>query len=120
LSFGSLTGGYKQNEGDQQYSGVAVYVTPTDDDGQTLKAAGSFDITVFDLAVPEKPLVAHKTFSLEEAKAAWNGRAMLYGYVLKVPFTAQPQHPSLLVRVEFTDALTGRKIVGEKKVNLTR
>lgn len=120
LSFGALTGGYKQSERDEHYAGVVAYVVPTDDEGQVLKAAGRFDISVFDLAVPEKPLVAHRTFSLEEAKAAWNGRALLYNYVLRVPFATPPQHNDLLVRVDFTDELTGRKIVSERKVNLAR
>lgn len=120
LSFGALTGGYKENERDERFTGVSVYVVPTDEEGQTLKAAGSFNISVFDLAEPEKPLVAQKAFTLEEAKAAWNGRAMLFHYVLRVPFAAQPKHSELLVRAEFTDELTGRKIVGERKVNLAR
>lgn len=120
LMFGMLTGGYRQNERDEKYAGVSVYVVPTDDEGQIIKAAGRFDVSVFDLAVADKPLVGHWAYSLEEAKATWNGRAMLYNYVLKVPFSAQPQHPDLLVRVEFTDELTGRKIVGEKKVTLNR
>ena len=115
-----LSGGYRQNEQDEKYAGIVVYVVPTDDEGQTLKAAGRFDLSVFDLAIPETPLVGHRAYTLEEAKAAWNGRAMLYTYVLKVPFTAQPQHPDLLVRVEFTDELTGRKIDSEKKVSLAR
>lgn len=120
LSFGMLTGGYRQNENDEKYAGIVVHVVPTDDEGQTLKAAGRFDVSVFDLGVPEKPLVGHRVYDLEQARAAWNGRAMLFNYVLKVPFTTQPQHPDLLVRVEFTDELTGRKITGEKKVNLSR
>ncbi len=120
LTFGSLTGGYKQNERDERYAGVVVYVVPTDDEGQILKAAGRFDISVFDLAVPEKPLVARRAFSLDEAKAAWNGRALLYNYVLQVPFATPPQHNDLLVRVEFTDELTGRKIISERKATLAR
>ena len=34
----------------------------------------------------------------------------------KVPFAQKPKHNLLRVRVEFDDALTGRRIVGEKDV----
>ena len=43
---------------------------------------------------------------------------MLFNYVLKVPFQSKPQNPDLLIRVEFTDALTGRGITAEKKVSV--
>ena len=118
LSFGRLTGGYRENDNDAHDSGVVVHVVPIDQEGQTLKAAGSFGISVFDLSVPEKPLVAQRQFTLEQAREAWNGRAMLFNYVLKVPFQATPKNPKLMVRVEFTDALTGRVLVGEKEVTV--
>jgi hypothetical protein len=118
LSFGSLTGGYKDNDAAAHDDGVAVYVVPTDQDTQTLKAAGSFVITLFDLSQPDKPLVGKRSFSLEQARQAWYGQAMLFNYVLKVPFESRPAGQQILVRVEFTDELTGRKIVAEKNVKV--
>lgn len=118
LAFGKLTGGYREAPTDVSDTGVVVHVVPTDEQGQTLKAAGRFNITVFDLGVPEKPLVGQQQFSLPEARQNWNGRAMLFNYVLKVPFKTQPKHPDLLIRVEFIDELTGRTITAEKKIKL--
>lgn len=119
LSFGSLTGGYKDNDQDAHDAGVVVYVVPTDQDAQTLKAAGGFVITLFDLSQDERPLVGKRSFSLNDAKRNWYGQALLFNYVLKVPFQSRPAGQKILVRVEFTDELTGRKIVAEKNVQVT-
>jgi len=120
LAFGRLTGGYREPPTAASDTGVVVHVVPTDEQGQTLKAAGRFNITVFDLGVPEKPLVGQQQFSLAEARESWNGRAMLFNYVLKVPFKTPPQHPELLIRVEFIDELTGRTITADKNVTIQR
>lgn len=120
LSFGRLTATYKDSETQANDTGVVVYVVPTDQQGQPLKAAGAFSITVFDLSMPEKPLVGKREFPLVDAKARWYGQALLFNYVLKVPFQAQPQGPQLLVRVLFTDELTGRDITAETTVKVSR
>jgi hypothetical protein len=116
LSFGKLTGGYRNDPASLTDDGITVHVVPTDQEGETLKAAGSFDISVFDLAIPEHPLVARRHVSLDEARKNWYGQALLFNYVLKVPFEKRPEHGELLVRVEFADALTGRKITAERQV----
>lgn len=120
LSFGRLTGGYKLDDAQPADAGVAVYVVPTDQDAQPIKAAGTFLITVFDLSVPEKPLLAKREFNLEESKANWYGHAMLFNYVLKVPFQTPPKSDDLLVRTQFTDELTGRVITADKTVKIHR
>ncbi len=118
LSFGKLTGGYREPADSPHDTGVVVHVVPTDQEGQALKAAGRFRVTVFDLGMPDEPLVAERKFSIEQAHEAWYGRAMLYNYVLKVPFHVMPQHPRLRIRVEFIDELTGRTLISEKDVTV--
>ena len=118
LAFGRLTGGYRETQTAASDTGVVVHVVPTDEQGQTLKAAGRFNVTVFDLGVAEKPLVGQRQFSLPEARQSWNGRALLFNYVLKVPFQISPQHLELLIRVEFIDELTGRTITAEKNIKI--
>lgn len=118
LTFGRLTGGYREPATAASETGVVVHVVPTDEQGQTLKAAGRFYVTVFDLGVPEKPLVGQRKFSLAEARESWNGRALLFNYVLKVPFQIAPKHDELLIRVEFIDELTGRTITAEKNIKI--
>lgn len=118
LSFGRLTGGYRDDPKSVEDDGVAVYVVPTDEDGQTLKAAGSFVISVYDLATPDKALLVTRKFSLDESRKRWFGGAMLFNYVLKLPFDKQPTHRELMIHVEFTDQLTGRVIASEKQVSV--
>jgi len=119
LAFGRLTGGASSKENLGYDDLVKVYVTPTDQDGQSLKAAGSFRVSVFDLSQPEKPLLATREFSVQEAMAAWYGQALLYNYVLEVPLTRFPSQPDVLISVAFTDELTQRTITAERKIVLS-
>lgn len=115
LSFGKLTGGYRAEANLSVDEGVVVHVVPTDEDGQVLKAAGSFEISVFDLGDPARPLLVRRSFSVQEAREHWVGHALLFNYVFKVPFDKRPAHKDLLIRVTYTDALTGRVIVVERQ-----
>ncbi len=101
LKFGRLTGA--------EEDGLKVYVCPTDDDGQTLKAAGAFEIDAFDLAASGDTRIGQWTFDVDQARQNWYGQAMLYTYVLKCPWQHPPEHSDVTIRVTFTDALTGRK-----------
>jgi hypothetical protein len=116
LSFGSLTGGFSADEGaaDQM---VKVYVAPTDEDGQAIKAAGAFKVELFDLAEQDTRLGTWD-FSMEQARADWNGWATLYTYVLDCPWQKRPEHAKLLLRVTFTDGLTGRVFTSDKEITV--
>lgn len=116
LSLGRLTGTYKDDDRQPLDSGIVVHVVPVDEDGQILKAAGRFDISAFDLADPQHPLLGNHSFSLEEARQCWYGKALLFNYVLKVPFDLQPKHPDITIRIAYTDELTGRQFTTEKVV----
>src|SRR5690242_9840622 len=59
LKFGRLTAGYDADRNRPGDEGVKVYVVPTDQDGQPLKAAGSFTIDLFDLAQADAPHIGH-------------------------------------------------------------
>src|SRR5438046_3115801 len=50
IQLGRLTGGADLDRSKPGDEGIKVYITPTDDDGEPLKAAGSFVIEAFDLA----------------------------------------------------------------------
>lgn len=106
LSFGRLTA----VEGNT----VKVYVTPLDQYGESLKAAGGFQIEAFDLSRGPNALVGQWTFTPEQAKAAWIGRALLYEYVLTCPLPegAKVEQP-LEIRVQFKDLLTKQTIEGK-------
>jgi outer membrane murein-binding lipoprotein Lpp len=113
LSFGRLTGGDDidpEKPGDEQ---LKVYVCPTDDDGQPIKAAGAFKVELFDLAKSGDTRIGTWNFSTEQARALWFGRALLYTYVLSCPWQRPPTHADLTVRVTYVDELTHRTFTAE-------
>ena len=62
LKVGKLTGGYDLDPKKPGDKAIKVYLVPTDEDGQPLKAAGSFSIDAFDLADADKPHIGHWEF----------------------------------------------------------
>jgi hypothetical protein len=106
LVFGRLTGGANLDPKKPYDQGLALYLEPTDQSGQVLKAAGSFDIDAFDLAEPDSPLIGHWHFSLEQANDNWNGFAFVYSYALICPWQKVPKHEDVTVKVTFFDELT--------------
>jgi hypothetical protein len=114
IQLGRLTGVNPEGE-------LKVYVTPTDESGQSIKAAGSFVIDAFDLARADHPQIGHWEFPVEAAKRNWVGQALLHCYVLSLPWQGPggaPEHPQLTVRVVYTDALTGRVFETQKVVRV--
>ena len=121
ITLGRLTGGAdldRQKPGDE---GLKVYATPVDQQGQKLKAAGSFVIEAFDLAATGDNRVGRWAFDVKQARDAWNGMLLQYGYVLTLPWQQKPPaHGDVTLKVTFTDELTGRSFTQQKvvKVNL--
>jgi hypothetical protein len=65
--------------------------------------------------------MGHWEFPLDAAKKNWVGQALLHCYVLSLPWQGSdsaPAHPQLTLRVEFTDALTGRVFETQKAVRV--
>jgi hypothetical protein len=119
LSFSRLTGGADLNPDQRGDEGLAVHVVPTDQQGQSLKAAGSFDIEAFDLAEPKDPLIGHWHFDLEESKQAWNALALVYCYSLICPWQKVPKHEDITIKVTFLDALTQTPYHAQEVVRVT-
>ena len=116
LEFGKLTGGFSPDaDGPDKLMKAAVY--PTDQDGEALKAAGSFKIELFDLAEPDTR-VGIWNFTADEAKSHWFGRFSLYTYVFDLPWQTVPKHTKLVLQVTFTDALTGRVFEAKRDVEV--
>src|SRR2546429_693131 len=82
------------------------YVVPTDDTDQPIKAAGTFTIDLFDLAIADEPRLGRWTFDVEQSKANWYGTLFDYTYAFTLPWQKLPRHPDLTVRVTFLDELT--------------
>lgn len=118
LSFGRLTGGADLDPNSPGDEAVKVYVVPVDRQGDVLKAAGSFVIELFDLEQADQPLLGKWEFSTEQATKNWYGQSLLYQYILTCPWQNVPVHQKLLVRVTFTDELTGRVFVDKRDITI--
>jgi hypothetical protein len=120
LSLGRLTAAADldpQKPGDE---GLKVYVVPTDDDGQPLKAAGSFIVEAFDLARSGVNRVGRWEFTADQARQNWYSLLTLYTYILPCPWqSGPPEHPQLTLRVSFTDELTHRTFTAQKILKIT-
>jgi hypothetical protein len=119
ITLGRLTGGADLDPEKPGDDGLKVYVVPTDNDGQPLKAAGSFVVEAFDLAKGENNRIGRWEFNVNEARKHWFGQAMLYTYVLPAPWQTPPEHPDITLRVGFTDELTGRTFNTQKVIRVT-
>jgi len=112
IELDTLTGGYDDDKaaGDD---GVVAYVRPIDADGHIIKAAGSLELDVFDLAAPaEQSLVGHAELDVDHTRKAWHGRLWTSHFTIKCPWKPParkpPEHRDLTVRVRFTDYITGK------------
>jgi hypothetical protein len=112
LSLGRLTGA---SAGDD---GTKVYVVPTDQSGEPLKAAGSFVVELFDLKEQANNRVGRWEFSVDQARQNWYGRALLYTYVLPCEWQQMPRHSDLTLKVTFRDELTQREFEIQKPITV--
>src|SRR6478672_8359026 len=73
IKLGRLTGGADLDENKPGDEGLKVQITPTDDAGDNLKAAGSFVIDAFDLNKSGSDnRVGHWEFNTDEARKNWS------------------------------------------------
>jgi hypothetical protein len=108
LELNRLTGGVDLDPAKPGDEGIRVYATPTDDDGEPLKAAGSFVVEAFDLAA-KTPETGKWTFDLATTRKAWLGGFLAHNFVLTCPWQQIPQHQELTIKVTFIDQLTQRE-----------
>jgi hypothetical protein len=118
LKFGILTGGYHSDPNQPADTMLKVYVVPIDQQGDRLKAAGSFHVELFDLALKSDTRLGSWDFDLPTAKSDWYDGGLLETYVLDCPWQTVPAHAKLLARVTFTDALTHRVFTVDKEVTV--
>ncbi len=93
---------------------LRVVATPTDASGQSIKAAGSFRIELFDLARTTDTRIGQWEISTSDAMQKWIGTGLVNGYVLELPLDAKPQHSELTLKLTFIDELTARQFTAQK------
>jgi hypothetical protein len=118
IQIGRLTGGVDLDGNRPGDEALKVQVVPTDDDGEPIKAVGSFVIEAFDLAAPD-PRIGRWEIGVDEAKKSWFGGKLLYDYIFTLPWQQRvPQHSDLTVKVTFTDELTHRQFTAQRQVKV--
>jgi hypothetical protein len=117
LALGRATGGH-QSDGSSFDDGVYVYAVPTDEQGEPIKAAGSFKVELFDLKEPTHPLIGTWAFDVNQTRKLFYAHFSLYTYVLPCPWQTVPIHRDLTVHVTFDDELTGRELIAQREVKV--
>ncbi len=118
ITLGRLTGGWDEDANKPGDEGLRVQATPLDEDNQQLKAAGSFVVEAFDLALAGEQRIGRWEFDLAKSRAAWLGAAFQYNYLLHCPWQAAPVHEELTIKVTFRDELTGREFAAQEVVKV--
>jgi hypothetical protein len=119
LTFGRLTGAAELDPAKPGNEGLAIYISPIDETGGRLKAAGTFDIDAFDLAEPKDPLLGHWHFNLQQSRSAWTEVLLEYGYALMCPWQNKPpKHPDVTIKVTFFDELTQTPFSAQQVVHV--
>lgn len=116
IAIGRLSGPTIIDKASNRPDGLRVYTTPIDAQGDPFKATGSFTIEVFDLTA-DQPRLQKWTVDMADSRSRWRGGAMLYTYVLEFPWEDIPTDRELLLKVTFTDELTGRTFSAERKIS---
>jgi len=121
IKLGQYTGG-ADLDAQPGHDGVKVYLRPIDQRGDTIKAAGTVRIQLYDLAAESGAnLVGQFDFDADQVSKAFSGGFMAYHFTFTCPWKpAPPKNAGLTIRVEFTDYLTGKKFSAQKvcKVDL--
>jgi hypothetical protein len=114
------TGGFHDDPNAAADTMIKVFVVPIDQEGDPLKAAGSFHIELFDLSLPKDNRIGMWDFDNKAARQLWYAQLMFYTYILKCPLQTTPAHANLLLRVTFVDDLTQRSFTVDRDLTLQR
>ncbi len=120
IELASLSGGTDLN-GQPGDDGVVAYVKPIDAAGDVVKAAGAIKVQAFDLGGAEPKLLAECEVSdPDELRKSWYGKFLTNHYTIKCGWSSPGSKPPprVLLRVTFTDFLTGKVLVTHQEVSV--
>lgn len=119
VQLGRYTGGIDLDD-KPGHDGVRVYLTPRDQHGHAIKAAGKVKIQLFDLAdKPAENLVGTFEFPVDQVAKHWAGGFITNHYKFDCHWKSPPANPDITVRVEFTDYLTGKTFADQTACKVT-
>ncbi len=119
IELGDYTAAYNPDATQKTPNSVKVYLLPKDASGSVVKAAGAVQIKLFDLNAPDgQNLIGDCNIPAEEVFKNWYSGflSMTYHYSFVCPWKHPPTKNEVLVRVEFTDYLTGKHFTAIKTV----
>ena len=119
IQIGRLTGEADLDPTQPGNEGMKLYVVPTDQHSQPLKAAGTFTVEAFDLSQNGENRIGRWEFPIEKGQENFYSMFMLYTYAFPLPWQQLPKAKTVTLRVAFTDALTGRTFTEQKAVDVT-
>ncbi|MFH1615044.1 MAG: hypothetical protein ABIG61_08180 [Planctomycetota bacterium] len=103
--------GFYDKDRDGVKEKLIVYVEPIDEVGDIVKVAGSVEVKLFYLEAEDAEVLLERfDIGPEQLKKLWSGTLMTSGYRLSFdkPATVTDEMEELLVRVSFTEYLTGK------------
>jgi len=89
-------------------TGIKIYLTPQDQDGDSAKAPGRVTVEAADLADPKNRVLDRWELGPTDLKPRWRSLGPLQAFVLELPWKHAPSTSEIEVRVTFQDSLTDR------------
>jgi hypothetical protein len=97
--------------------GFKVAFVPVDQTGQEFKSSGSAVVEVFDLAA-QQPRLGRWEIATAELMPKYYTNLLLSCYIFEATWQTPPAHAKLLVKVTFTEELTGRTFEGQRELEV--
>lgn len=119
ITLGRLSGAADLDPRRDGDDGLKLYLAPVDEAGDVLKATGRVLVELFVLGTSpdaNPTRIARWELTPQQLKQTWRELGMLQSFVLSLPWSAPPPQADLLMRVHFTDELTGRQFSAVKQI----
>lgn len=119
IELGRFTGPIDKNN-DGLSDGFKVYLVLRDRMNDVVKAAGAFELELWDLAAGEAGRMLGKwRFGPDVLQKHYLSGLLTEHYLFEVPFAEgkYPQHSSLTLKLRFTEVLTGRSWDAQSVIN---
>lgn len=117
ISIGRLTGGADTDLDQPGDEALRVYIRPIDSNGDPIKASARVEIELFELE-GESRRIGSWSAGPDELRRNWISFGLVQDFVLTFPWQTAPTREKLVVRVVFTDLLTGRQFEKQQPVTV--
>lgn len=121
IEFGKFTRAYDGNpkqEKDGYDDGVIVYLILKDQYGDVIKAAGTVEIEIWDLAAGKD--IIGEVIPMSDLQTYWLSGPLTNHYKFQLPWPQEnpPTHRFLTLKLRFQEALTGKTFEEHQKIEV--